>query len=365
MEVVVVDDLAEALRDGLEVAPGEPAVGREALGQDEHVATRLGERVVVEREPAADVGEPVLLGAHRHPVGERGHVADDVRDRPVRLAGLAGLDEPGVLGEPAGVEEERLPVPVADGPDGPQVLERDRLAAARVVGHGHEHDRDVRAARGQQRLERVGVHVALERMERGRVAALGDDEVDRLGAGRLDVGAGGVEVGVVRDDLARPADDREQDLLGGPALVGRDDVAERPQLLDRLEEREPRRRAGVRLVAVLDGRPLVAAHGAGPRVGQQVDQDVLGVEREQVQPGRLDGGLALGAGRDADGLDGVDAEGLDDGPEAGHRPSIAASRVRWTSRRTDSITRSGRSTWMTWPAPHAVVHVTSPGDSDS
>jgi hypothetical protein len=66
---------------------------------------------------------------------------------------------------------------------------------------------------------------------RRRVAALGDDQVDRLGAGELDVGAGGVEVGVVRDHLARPADDREQDLLGRAALVRRDDVGEREELL--------------------------------------------------------------------------------------------------------------------------------------
>jgi hypothetical protein len=39
---------------------------------------------------------------------------------------------------------------------------------------------------------------------------------------------------------------------------------------------------------VLDGRPLVAAHRAGSRVGQQVDQDVVGMEREQVSTSDLD-----------------------------------------------------------------------------
>ena len=47
----------------------------------------------------------------------------------------------------------------------------------------------------------------------------------------------------------------------------------------------------------------------------------------RLQAGGRDGGLALGARRDADGLDGVDAEGLDDRPEAGHRPSIAGWRT--------------------------------------
>ena len=62
-QVVLVDDLAEALGDRLEVAAGQAAVGREALGQDEQVAAALGERVVVHRQPAADVRQPVLLGA--------------------------------------------------------------------------------------------------------------------------------------------------------------------------------------------------------------------------------------------------------------------------------------------------------------
>ena len=165
---------------------------------------------------------------------------------------------------------------------------------------------------------RVDVHVPLERVDRLWVAALGDDEVDRLGARELHVGARGVEVGVVGDDLVRPAQDAEQDLLGRPTLVGGDDVREREQLLDRLEERVPRRRPGVRLVAVLDRRPLVAAHRPGSRVGQQVDEHVLGVDREQVPARRLERRRALVARRDADGLDGVDAERLDDRPREVH-----------------------------------------------
>ena len=116
-QVVLVDDLAQALGDRLEVAPGEAAVGREALGEDQQVAALLGQRVVAHREPAADVGEAVLLGAHRHAVGEGRHLAHDVGDRTVGLARLAGLDEPRVLGEPAGVEEERHAVAVADRAD--------------------------------------------------------------------------------------------------------------------------------------------------------------------------------------------------------------------------------------------------------
>ena len=91
----------------------------------------------------------------------------------------------------------------------------------------------------EERLQRDDVHVALERVDRRRVVALLDDEVDRLGARELDVGPGRVEVGVVGNPLAGAADDREEDLLGGPTLVCRDDVLEREQRLDALEEGEP------------------------------------------------------------------------------------------------------------------------------
>ena len=149
-QVVLVDHLGQALGDGLQVASGQAAVGREALGQDEQVAAALGERVVVHGQPAADVGQAVLLGAHRHAVGEGGHLADDVGDGDAAVARLALVDEPGVLGEAAGVEEERQAVAVADLAHAAQVGHRDRLAAARVVGHGHEDDRHVggRRARG-------------------------------------------------------------------------------------------------------------------------------------------------------------------------------------------------------------------------
>ena len=239
-EVVLLHDLPQALRDRLQVSAGEAAVRREALGQDQEVAALLGQVVVVEREPATDVREAVLLCRHRHPVGEAGHVAHDVGDRAIALARLAQLDEPGVLGEPASIEEERHPMLVAHLADRAQVRERDWLAAARVVGHGDEDDGHAAASLVEEAVERVHVHVALERMDRRRVAALLDHEIDRLGAGGLDVRPGRVEVGVVGHRLARPAEDAEQDLLGRPALVGGDHVPEREELRDGIKEGVPR-----------------------------------------------------------------------------------------------------------------------------
>ena len=186
------------------------------------------------------------------------------------------------IGEPARVEEERLAEPVAHGAHLAQVGERDRLAAAGVVGDRHEHHGHRIPARVEERLEGTDVHVALERMERGRNASFGDHEVDRLRAGVLDVRARRVEVRVVRDDLPRPADGGEEDLLGGPALVGRDHVLEGEELADGIEEGEPGWRPRVALVAVLDRRPLVARHRPGAGVGEQVDEHVVRMQAEQV-----------------------------------------------------------------------------------
>src|ERR1043165_5425625 len=87
-EVLMVDSLAQALRDRLEVAPGKAAVGGEAFGQNEQRPALCGRRAVVPREPATNVREWVLLGAHRHPIGERRELAHDLGHRPIALARL-------------------------------------------------------------------------------------------------------------------------------------------------------------------------------------------------------------------------------------------------------------------------------------
>ena len=105
---------------------------------------------------------------------------------------------------------------------------------------------------------------------------------------------------------------------------------------------------GVALVAALDARPLVAAHGARARVGEQVDEHVVGVEVEQVVARRLEGRRALLDGRQPDRLDGVDAEGLDDRLPAVHagqhtapcrRMSPAIGTVRYLDAETAIVDR--------------------------
>ena len=241
------------------------------------------------------------------------------------LSRLTLAHEPGVLGEPARVEEERHAVAVAERPRAAHVLERDGLPAARVVRDRDHHQRHpFGPVVEQQALQPLEVDVPLERVEARRLERLRNRKVDGGRLGELDVRTGRVEVRVVRDDLAAPADRGEQDLLRRPALVRRDHVREREQLLHRLEEREPRRRPRVALVAVLDRRPLVARHRTGPGVGEQVDQDVHRPQPEQIEPTRLERGAAVGLRRHAQRLDGVDPERLDDRLER-HRQAVVSS----------------------------------------
>ena len=162
-QVVLVQHLAQAARHGLEVAAGEAAVGGEPLDHDQPLLQRLQQLLVAAGQEAADVGQAVLLGAHGAAVGVAEDLAHDLGDRAVGLPRLALLDEPGVLGEAAGVDVEGDAELAAELGDGLDVGQRDRLAAAGVVGQGEHAERDVLARAPANSLRSaVEVHVALE-----------------------------------------------------------------------------------------------------------------------------------------------------------------------------------------------------------
>ncbi len=90
----------------LHVPSGKSAVRVEALVHDDEVAQLLEQVVLVDGHEAADVDEAVLLGAHPGAVGVRAELEDDLGDRAIGVAGLALLDEQGVLDDAGRVEEE-------------------------------------------------------------------------------------------------------------------------------------------------------------------------------------------------------------------------------------------------------------------
>ena len=232
-------------------------------------------------------------------------------DGTAALARLALPDEPRVLGEAAGVEEEPHAAPPADVPRCPQVLQADGLAARRVAGDGAEDQGHPRPLGREQRLEPGEVHVALEGVPARRIRRLGNREVDGPRPRPLDIGAGRVEVGVVRDHPAGAARDLEEHPLARPALVRRQRLVEAGDLAHRLLKPLEAVGPGVALVAAHHRRPLRRAHGAGPAVGQQVDHDVGRRHPEQVEAGPFEDRLALLGRGQPDGLDHLDAERLE------------------------------------------------------
>ena len=84
-KVVLAEHLPEPGRDRLEVAPGQAAVGGEALEDDPAGLQPLEEDLVLaDGDEAADVRDRVLLRAHENAVRLGEHLADDVRQRRVR-----------------------------------------------------------------------------------------------------------------------------------------------------------------------------------------------------------------------------------------------------------------------------------------
>ncbi len=103
-QVIGIENFLQSHRDGVQIAAGQPAVGRKALGEDQQVGFLLRQAVVIGAKEAADIGEGVLLGGERAPVGQRKHLLRDLLGRPIRIPGFALADEPGVLREAAGVQ---------------------------------------------------------------------------------------------------------------------------------------------------------------------------------------------------------------------------------------------------------------------
>src|ERR1700681_1101966 len=123
---------------------------------------------------------------------------------------------------------------------------------------------------------------------------------------------------VVRDDLARIENRVKENSFRRAPLMSRNDVLETGQLADHGLEAVERPAARVRLVALHQRAPLRRRHRAGPRIGQEIDQDVFGRQLEDVELRLLEGRGALLPGRELERLDRLDSKRLDDGVEWMH-----------------------------------------------
>ncbi len=160
--------------------------------------------IIVGAEEAADVCHAIFLRRHGAAVAVAEHLLRNLLGSFRFVSRFAQLDEVGIFGEAAGVEVERNAVLAAHlHCTARDVFHGNGLAAAGVVGDGQHDQRNAFAAHfGDQVLERLHVHVAFEGMLQAGLTPLGDDEIDGLGADEFDVGARGIEVRVVGNDVA-------------------------------------------------------------------------------------------------------------------------------------------------------------------
>ena len=132
-------------------------------------------------------------------------------------------------------------------------------------------------------------------------------------------------MGVVGHHLSGLAHDVEQNALSRTALVSGNHMPVTENALhDTLEVIETAA-PGIALVAFHDGRPLVSAHSAGAGVGEQVDQNIVGLQQEQIVRGCSQQALTFGASGPADGFHTFDSKRLDDGVD---RHASVSSRRR-------------------------------------
>ena len=132
------------------------------------------------------------------------------------------------------------------------------------------------------------------------------------------------------DHVAGLAHHRKQDALGRPPLVRGDHVAEAGEIVGRALEPEEALAPGIRFIAAHQRGPLFGGHGAGSRIGQQVDQDVTRRDAEQVIAGLFEVAFALLAGSLPQRLDALDAERLDDGVHVGDYRADSGRSSPWS-----------------------------------
>ena len=110
LQVILVQHLVQTNRQGLQISPGEAAVGWEALGEDQQIPCLFRHRIIVQRKEAADIPETVLLEAHRCPIGITENLFCNFTRSLVGKSCLAFLDEVSILSKSASINDKRNPV---------------------------------------------------------------------------------------------------------------------------------------------------------------------------------------------------------------------------------------------------------------
>ena len=296
----------------------------------------------------------VLLGGHGECIAILEHFSCNLRDRLVGIAVLVHLDEVCILSPASGIEYHRNLILMRNAVDFLQVCHGNRLAANRVVGNAGENQRNVLGADAlDQLLELLDVHVALEGVLlilaafRYFVQQFLVVQVARNGAHLLDVALGGIEMAVGRDGkllagvtaIEDIANNFHQDGLSCTTLLDNEGVralhllcatieeaalilaevnfvhhflyvatvgahevddllpvllaAALKDVAEGIEQYIITGVAAIRLVAEEQRRPLLVGHRGGAGVGQHINGQHTGREREFIPVSCIQSALAL------------------------------------------------------------------------
>ncbi len=161
-------------------------------------------RVVVQREPAADIDQRVFLAAHRAAVGIGTELPQDGGNVLIPIAGLTLLNEIGVLDRPRRIQHHADSMTMGELAHLAHIRHRYGLAAGHVHGARHA---NIGNAFGTdflyQRLKRIQIDIAFEGALIGRIVRFRHDDVDECSAGQFLVQSRGSEIHIAGHDVAR------------------------------------------------------------------------------------------------------------------------------------------------------------------
>src|SRR5437588_12291368 len=106
-QVVLIERLLQANRNGFQVASGQAAIGGVAFSQDQQVFFLLRQHIIVGAEKAANVGHAILFGGHGAAIAKREHLPRNLLGSLVLVAGFAQLNEVGIFSKATGIEIKR------------------------------------------------------------------------------------------------------------------------------------------------------------------------------------------------------------------------------------------------------------------
>ena len=308
---VDVHHLTEADGHGLDLLGRHAAIGDEALVERQPRFELLEVlRLVRGDQPSANAS--ALSTGQVDEIGLAHHLADDLLDGHIEVLRFAPLDEIGVLGDQAAIDHDGDAVLRGEMPYLLEIGQGERLAADQVRGCLHADEGDVlRSVLGDDGSELVEVEIAFEGVDARSVQRVVAIDFQHLAAGQFEMGLGGGEMIIHRDDVARLDEDLAQQVFGRPPLMDRHAEFEPEHVLDGLDELVVAFSAGIRVVGDHHRRQLVVAHRVGAAVGEHVDEDVTSAEQEGVVAAGLNGLESLSRGRKLGLLDYPDLVHLD------------------------------------------------------